>query len=99
MTRENLLYILTGTETPKFLTERENKMIDVFMSMFQEQREERKIENAEVWDFAKVIVEKQKECFNFKGDPNKIDWDDLEGEWFDALYDLIHPEELKNQVV
>jgi len=33
MTREELNYKLTGTETPKFLTERENKIIDICLGL------------------------------------------------------------------
>ena len=100
MTRENLLHKLTGTETPKFLTERENKMIDIFLTLINQRREDRKVESIKIWDFAKIIVEKQKACFEFKSDPNKIYWSELEDEWFDALYDLIHPsEEFKDHQV
>lgn len=35
MTREELLYVLTGTEEPKFITERENEMIDKFLILLQ----------------------------------------------------------------
>lgn len=33
MERTKLLYILTGTETPKFITERENVMINKFLEI------------------------------------------------------------------
>lgn len=33
MTKEQLLYKLTGSETPKFLTDRENKMVDIFLGI------------------------------------------------------------------
>lgn len=33
MTKEELLYKLTGTETPRFITEREDKMIDIFLEL------------------------------------------------------------------
>jgi len=33
MTREQLLYKITGSETPKFLTDRENRMVDLFIGI------------------------------------------------------------------
>lgn len=33
MKKEQILYKLTGTENPKFLTDRENKMVDVFLGI------------------------------------------------------------------
>jgi hypothetical protein len=36
LSKPELLYKLTGTETPKFITERENCMIDKFLTLFNE---------------------------------------------------------------
>lgn len=44
MTKEKLLYKLTGTETPKQLTEREKCMIDQFLIILKEQEDGQKEE-------------------------------------------------------
>jgi hypothetical protein len=49
MKKEELLYILTGTETPKFLTERELKMVDQFLVLIGDMKIDQEIQLTEMF--------------------------------------------------
>lgn len=64
MKREELLYKLTGTEEPMFLTERENKMIDIFLEILEQSRQ---ADVSGSLPSDEKIMEKQRQIYNNEG--------------------------------
>lgn len=83
MTKEQLLYQLTGTETPRFITERENVMINIFMRILGECEEE-KIEYAKTHIEAALKAASKKALINRKATGDGKDSPDVTSSAFDG---------------